>query len=140
MRYSTLATLLSAVAVSSARRLARQGPKVTYEGYKVYRVMTSEDEAAIEDRLSGLQVTIMEDHHPETWVDVVVSPEAISGFESLNMETQVLHEDLARDIEAEAAYNPYTSMHVIIPPNAEQCTDLLCRKKRTWCLSCDALD
>jgi hypothetical protein len=71
--------------------------------------MTPQGESAMEERLAGLRVTIMEDHHPETWVDVIVPPEAVSVFEAMDLETEILHEDLARDMEAEAAYKPYTS-------------------------------
>ena len=96
-------------ALASARKLALRGPVVTYEGHKVYRVMTPEGQAHVERRLAGLGVTFMEDHHPETWIDVIVPPADIESFEAMDLETEVLHEDLARDIEAEAAHKPYLS-------------------------------
>lgn len=107
MKFSGVLPLLPALV--SGRRLALRGPRVTYEGHKVYRVTTPEGTSAMEERLAGLSVTMMEDHHPETWVDVVVSPEAHAEFEAMGLETEVLHEDLARDIAAEAAYKPYNS-------------------------------
>lgn len=113
MRLSILVTLLPILA--SGRKLARRGPVVTYEGHKVYRVQTPEGESALERRVAGLRATLVDDHHPETWIDVIVEPESVNDFEAMDLETEVLHENLARDIEAEAVHKPYTSKRPLNP-------------------------
>jgi hypothetical protein len=113
MRVSVLITLLPVLV--SGRKLARRGPVVSYQGHKVYRVQTPEGESALERRVAGLRATLVEDHHPETWIDVIVEPESVTDFEALNLDSEVLHENLARDIEAEAVHKPYTSKQVQNP-------------------------
>lgn len=90
-----LLALASAVALRP-----REEESISYDGFKVYRVATGDNLATIQNDLSDFSL--------QTWnidvsqyMDVAISPDQIEKFESLSLDTTVMHEDLGADIKAE---------------------------------------
>lgn len=87
-------------ALASAAALRPREEKIDYDGFKVYRITTGDNLAAVQEQLSdfALQPWNIDVAH---FMDVAVSPDQIEKFEALKLDTSVMHEDLGADIKAE---------------------------------------
>jgi hypothetical protein len=105
-------TLLSAF-FASAWAAAIHPPKVSYDGYKVFRLAVENDNI---DRING----IVEKLNLQTWksakkagsfTDIVVDPSQLEAFnkETFGLNTIVMHENLGASIADEAAFQPYAA-------------------------------
>lgn len=104
MKLTLVAFLLSLA--SAAFIGTRDEEVVSYDGFKVYRIATGDKLASVQEQLSGLDLL--------TWnidvsqhMDIAISPDQVDKFETLDLETTIMHEDLGADIAAE--YSPQTS-------------------------------
>ncbi|KAI1073565.1 hypothetical protein F5B20DRAFT_500834 [Whalleya microplaca] len=92
-----------------ASQVDRRG-KVTYDGYKVFRVTPQGDAAAFEadvGLLNAVDLTHNHGHVGEVHFDIAIPPEQLAAFEALNHTTEVLSEDLGADIALEGSLANY---------------------------------
>jgi hypothetical protein len=100
MRSALFATGLSLLSITAVA-LAKENGYVSYEGYKVFRIKTYGLTPAILEQLEPLALD--EWSHDIYHVDVAVSPGQLTAFEALNLETYIMHDDLASSIAAESS-------------------------------------
>ncbi|KAM0475909.1 hypothetical protein ACHAPX_006791 [Trichoderma viride] len=102
--------LLSAF-FASALAAVIHPPKVSYDGYKVFRLAVDNDNI---DRING----VIEKLSLQTWqaakkagsfTDIVVEPSQLEAFnkETFGLKTIVMHENLGASIADEAAFQPH---------------------------------
>ena len=89
-------------------------PKINYDGYKAYRIATHHDVAAVRTKIAPLKAVEFNLDTAEH-LDIVVPPAEVAAFESLDLETEVLHEDLGADIAKEAEFAPYEVSAQAVP-------------------------
>lgn len=92
--------LLSLAPLALASVLPRQDA-VNYDGYRVYRVATAGQDAAVLDALSALDYEQWS-HKASDYIDLSVASDMIETFEALGLDYQVMHADLGADIAEEA--------------------------------------
>lgn len=98
MKFLSVAS--SIIALVSAAALSPREEKVSYDGFKVYRITTGENLASVQDKLADIEMKPWNMDFSKH-IDVAISPDQIEKFESLNLNTIVMHEDLGADIAAE---------------------------------------
>ncbi|KAF6820090.1 Metallocarboxypeptidase A-like protein-like protein 1 [Colletotrichum plurivorum] len=103
-----LAALSLALPLASAAAVTPLEKKITYDGFKAFRIATHNDPATVKQRIAGIAVIPFNLDNSEH-LDVAVPAGDISKFEKLGLETTVLHEDLGADIAEEGAFEPYES-------------------------------
>jgi carboxypeptidase A4 len=81
--------------------------KVSYDGYKVLRVTAHDDLSEIESALHKIDTIVLESEDDHATISVAVSPDAMDAFEGLGLESEVLSENLAADLELEGPFIPY---------------------------------
>lgn len=102
-----LALALACAALTSAVSVP---PKVTYDGFKVYRVSVGSKVAAVKSMISKLQL--------ESWtgkpkadgvIDLMVPPTQVEKFEAdtADLSIEVMHEDLGLSIAEESQVSVY---------------------------------
>jgi murein tripeptide amidase MpaA len=98
MKLTLLTTLLTASLAAAAPPPVQ---KVSYDGYKVYRVKTNGHADTIEAKLASVE--------HQTWntntgshLDILVAPGQVGAFEALGLAHSVMHGDLGASISAEA--------------------------------------
>lgn len=102
----TAAATLLFIQLALATAVPKLDTKITYDGYKAFRIKTDHNTAAIESELSRLSfvpLNLDTDKH----IDIAVAPQDVPAFEALKFTTDVMHEDLGADIAKEAAFAPY---------------------------------
>ncbi|CAK1367024.1 Metallocarboxypeptidase A-like protein [Cercospora beticola] len=92
--------LLSLAPLALASVLPRQ-EAVNYDGYRVYRVATAGQDAAVLDALSALDYEQWA-HKASDYIDLSVASDQVETFEALGLNYQVMHADLGADIAEEA--------------------------------------
>lgn len=105
-RASVLAALATAVIASPAPAVEQEVKKVSYDGYRVFRVWTHGQPNAIREKLdAALPGGYTEWVDDGAHLDVVVPPAGISDFETLEgkLKYKVIHEDLGASITGESA-------------------------------------
>jgi hypothetical protein len=78
---------------------------VSYDGYRVFRIWTHGQPNRIREKLNDALSSYTEWVDSGAHLDVVVGPEDISKFESLDLKSKVIHEDLGSSITTESS-NP----------------------------------
>jgi len=106
MKFSAAAALLVAPLAALAGAVPKVERKITYDGYKAYRIATHRDAKSVTDKLAPLAV-VPYNQNTDDHVDVVIPPGTIAAFEALGFKAEVLHEDLGADIRAEGVFAPY---------------------------------
>ena len=100
MRSFLLTSLLASLAASSI--VVRSPDYITYDGYKVLRVNTGRKLAAVQKALS--KVTYEKwNHDIDRHIDILLSPDQFSTFESLGLDFHTMHSDLGRSIHEESS-------------------------------------
>lgn len=107
MKFAAAVALLVAplVLASAVPKLER---KITYDGYKAYRIATHGDGKSVRGKLASFAAVpfnLNTDEH----LDVAIPGDEVAAFESLGFETEVLHKDLGADIKEEGVFAPYQS-------------------------------
>lgn len=89
------------ISFATAIVIPRADEAVSYDGYKVFRVATGSDLAAVEEKLAPFSV--------EPWnrdtsqhMDIALRPDQIEEFEALGLDVTVMHQDLGADIASES--------------------------------------
>ncbi|KAK3681133.1 hypothetical protein B0T22DRAFT_502587 [Podospora appendiculata] len=90
--------------------------KITYGGYKAFRVATHNNPAAIKEKISKLSAVTYNIDNREH-LDVAVPPQEIAAFEALKLEASVLHEDLGADIAKEGTVAAYEGVSAQAVPS-----------------------
>ncbi|KAK3897671.1 putative carboxypeptidase precursor [Staphylotrichum tortipilum] len=107
MKFTAAAALLVAPLAVLASAVPKVERKITYDGYKAYRIATHNNAKSVTDKLAPLAVVPF-NQNTRDHVDVVIPPSEIAAFEALGFEAEVLHEDLGADIREEAnSFAPY---------------------------------
>ncbi|POS69984.1 hypothetical protein DHEL01_v211621 [Diaporthe helianthi] len=101
MRLSSLLWTCSSLG-SITRGLAQAG-EGQYDGHQVLRVRTEGRPDAVLRRLASISLEPWKEETVGSHFDVVVPPEKLAEFESLQLRSTVLHADLGRSILAESA-------------------------------------
>lgn len=83
----------------SAAVLPRE-PAVSYDGYKVFRVATNGSVEATKAKLQQFTDDFW-NRDLTQYIDVAISPKQLAKFQSLQLDSKVLHEDLGKDISTE---------------------------------------
>ncbi|OLN85787.1 Metallocarboxypeptidase A-like protein-like protein 3 [Colletotrichum chlorophyti] len=102
MKLVSVLVLLSPLAAASAIRAAAApqdagDAKVNYDGYQVFRVSTANGPPDLEARLVSYPSIDL-----KGFVEVAIPPNEIGNFKALGLETQLVSEDLGKEIRAEA--------------------------------------
>lgn len=105
LRTSLLAFLATSVTASPAAAPSTEADveRVSYDGYRVFRVWTHGSPATVREKLNEALGEYTEWVNDGAHLDVVVGPEEISNFEGLNLKYKVIHEDLGSSISGESA-------------------------------------
>jgi hypothetical protein len=103
------ALLLAPLALATA--VPKVNQKVSYSGYKAYRIATGQDAASLKNKLAKFAAVQFNNFNFKTdqHVDVAISPDEIPAFEALGLTTEVMSDDLGLDIAQEGAFAPYES-------------------------------
>ncbi|KAK0627919.1 hypothetical protein B0T14DRAFT_513544 [Immersiella caudata] len=108
MKLSAFFAILSATSALGAR-VPGANSKITYDGYKAFRIHTGENEALVKSKVATLKETINFNMDTAEHLDVVVPPKEVEAFVALGLDSVVIHEDLGADIRAEGDFAPYES-------------------------------
>jgi Carboxypeptidase activation peptide len=106
MRYLALLSVL--VALASAAVL--QPPKVSYDGYKVFRLAVGDEVSKVDAIISKLNLkTWTGAPRAGAFADLVVPPSQIDAFinETVGMDIITMHEDLGASIANESSFQVY---------------------------------
>lgn len=98
MKFLSLA--ISIASLAGAASIPSPEP-VSYDGAKVYRVKTGKQLASVLEKLSGFTYEPW-NHDLDRHIDLVIPAEQVAEFESLDLDTKTLHEDLGASIKAES--------------------------------------
>jgi len=109
-----LPTLLLASVALGARVPGANG-KITYDGYKAYRIHTGPNEAAVKSKVASLPAVINFNLDTAEHLDVVIPPKEVKAFEALKLDAVVLHEDLGADFREEANFAAYEGTRIPKP-------------------------
>ncbi|KAK0645397.1 hypothetical protein B0T16DRAFT_457435 [Cercophora newfieldiana] len=106
MKSLLLSSLLFASAALGTRVPGANG-KITYDGYKAFRIHTGENEALVKELVESLPEAIKFNMDTAEHLDLVVPPKELKAFEALNLDSVVIYEDLGADIRAEGDFATY---------------------------------
>ncbi|KAI0976328.1 hypothetical protein F4678DRAFT_416682 [Xylaria arbuscula] len=107
-----LRTALFIAPLAAGVQIDRRG-QVTYDGYKVFRVLTNSDPAEFEAQLESLSAIELSRNRGHTDVhhfDIAVPPENLDAFDALNYEAKTLTEDLGANIALEGELQPFPGL------------------------------
>jgi DUF1365 family protein len=106
----TAALLLAPLALATA--VPKVNQKISYSGYKAYRISAGDDAASLKSTLAKFAAVQFNNFGFKTneHVDVAISPDEIPAFEALGLKTEVMSADLGLDIAQEGALAPYESL------------------------------
>ncbi|KAI0887745.1 uncharacterized protein GGS22DRAFT_154152 [Annulohypoxylon maeteangense] len=100
-----ISVLISLATSVASLPKADQVGVTTYDGYKVFRINTHARPSIIQEKLSNITYEQW-NHDVYKHIDILVSPDQITRFESLELDYKVMHENLAESIAAESATKP----------------------------------
>lgn len=90
------------VSLAAASVVVRSPDFVSYNGYKVFRVKTGRQLAAVQQKLSALTYDKW-NHDIDRHIDILISPDQLATFESLGLDFHTMHENLGNSIHEESA-------------------------------------
>lgn len=84
--------------------------RISYDGYKAFRVATGKNIKQITDQLSSFGSVSLgcEEGHSDH-LDIAIPPQSISDFEALGLQATAISDDLGADFAIEGAFEPYIS-------------------------------
>lgn len=88
------------LSLTLAAVVAPREEKVSYDGFKVFRINTGDELVPIQEKLSTFDLQPWNIDFSQH-MDVAVPPAQVEGFEALGLGATVMHEDLGADIAAE---------------------------------------
>ncbi|KAI8626091.1 hypothetical protein F5Y19DRAFT_478925 [Xylariaceae sp. FL1651] len=107
MRFLHVALLFAPLAITI--QVDRRG-RETYDGYKVFRVVTESDPLVLEAQfqsMSAVELSCNHGHLDVQHFDVAVPPESLGAFNALGLNTTILTEDLGVAIALEGELQPF---------------------------------
>ncbi|KAK5660608.1 hypothetical protein OQA88_13172 [Cercophora sp. LCS_1] len=114
MKFSAAALLLAPVALAAG--VPKVGGKVSYDGFKAYRVSTKHDAAAIKDKLAPFSA-LQFNYDTEDHLDVAIAPKDVAAFEALELTTSVMSEDLGAEFAEEGKFAAYEGVSAQAVPS-----------------------
>ncbi|KAF9873081.1 zinc carboxypeptidase a [Colletotrichum karsti] len=106
--FTQLGGLALVLPLASAAAITPLEKRITYDGFKAFRIATHNDPASIKAKIANIAAIPFNLDNSEH-LDVAIPAEDVSKFEKLGLETQILHEDLGADIAEEGVFAPYES-------------------------------
>uniref|UniRef100_A0A8H7KD47 Peptidase S53 activation domain-containing protein n=1 Tax=Bionectria ochroleuca TaxID=29856 RepID=A0A8H7KD47_BIOOC len=101
---ATLLALFAAGSALAAPTTEDDVDRVSYDGFKVYRIWTHGRPADVRSKLdAGLASYERWNDDGLYHIDILVSPSEVSAFEALHLEHKILHEDLGASVQSESA-------------------------------------
>ncbi|KAI5924912.1 hypothetical protein F4810DRAFT_718699 [Camillea tinctor] len=101
------------VAFGTAVPTTQRDAKVSYDGYKVYKVAAHGDAADLISELDALSIIDLSHSHAGSengaTFNIAVPPDNVAAFEALNLSAEILSGDLGADIAAEGSFGEYSS-------------------------------
>ena len=104
MKLSLAVALLAPVALASA--VPKVDRKVSYNGYKAYRVSTGSLAQIVKDKIAAFS-TVQFNFGTSEHLDVAIAPGDVAAFEALNFNTTIMSEDLGAEIATEGQFGVY---------------------------------
>lgn len=104
--------LSSCFALSTAVVVQNRPQRVSYDGYKVFRVSVGKEVAKVNDIVSSLGLTTWKGApRAGAFADIVVPPTKLEAFADkvVGMDATTMHEDLGASISEESAFQVYAS-------------------------------
>ncbi|KAI1423558.1 hypothetical protein F5Y12DRAFT_716183 [Xylaria sp. FL1777] len=89
----------------------------TYDGYKVFRIITDGDPADFEaqlESLSAIELSRNRGHIDTHHFDIAVPPESLDAFDALNYEVETLTEDLGANIALEGELQTFPGLETSV--------------------------
>ncbi|KEY74062.1 hypothetical protein S7711_02652 [Stachybotrys chartarum IBT 7711] len=83
--------------------------KVSYDGYKAFRINNLDNWDATERTLTELEYVSLSCEHNHQTLDVAIAPEHLDAFNALNLDATVVTEDVGAELAAEGELQPYTA-------------------------------
>lgn len=114
-----LAGLALVLPLASAAAVTPLEKKISYDGFKAFRISTHNDAASIKKKIANIAAIPFNLDNSEH-LDVAIPAGDVSKFEKLGLETSVLHEDLGATIAEEGKFTPYESEFPPLPPKLPQ--------------------
>ncbi|KAI0116791.1 zinc carboxypeptidase A [Daldinia grandis] len=108
--------LTTAIAVTGALNavvLANQDGSVSFEGFQVYRIDTSDDIADLKSTFDDLSIVELNHNHHHgsvATIDIAVPPEHVAVFDTLDFNTTTLSRNLGVDIATEGSLGSYPEL------------------------------
>ncbi|KAI1502657.1 hypothetical protein F5X99DRAFT_377975 [Biscogniauxia marginata] len=103
------------VTLGAAIPTTRRDGKISYDGYKVYKVATNGDITNLLLELKGLSAVELSHGHPrsdeEGTFDIAVPPENVGAFDALNLDAYILSDDFGADIATEGSFGEYSGLN-----------------------------
>ncbi len=102
------------VLLGTARAAAVQPAKVSYDGYKVFRVSVGDEVDKVKNLVSNLGLSTWKGApRANAMADIVVPPHQLDAFNSEveNMQLITMHEDLGASISEEAKFGVYAGTY-----------------------------
>ncbi|EON69315.1 hypothetical protein W97_08575 [Coniosporium apollinis CBS 100218] len=104
--------ILTSLLLSSASAAA-VNKKVSYDGFKVFRVSAGDNLAAVEDTVTALGLDKWIDGAENTGhLDVVVAPKQLQAFEEAGLNSTVMHDDLGVSIAAQEQVSAFAAADI----------------------------
>ncbi|KAG7288151.1 hypothetical protein NEMBOFW57_007676 [Staphylotrichum longicolle] len=112
----TAAALLLVAPLALAGAVPKPERKITYDGYKAYRIATHGDAKSVKGKLASFAVVPFNLNTNEHF-DVAIPGDEVAAFEALGFEAEVLHNDLGADIMTEGTFAPYQEVSAQAVPS-----------------------
>lgn len=81
--------------------------KVSYDGYKAFRIDTQGKYADVESAIAGLEFVSLSCEGDHKSLEVAIAPKSLDAFKKLGLKTTVLSEDVGAELASEGDFKPY---------------------------------
>lgn len=82
--------------------------KVSYDGYKAFRIDSHDDYDGVRGALEGLTHVSLDCEHNHKVIDVAIAPESLEDFAALGFDATVITEDVGAAFAKESTFKPYS--------------------------------
>lgn len=89
--------------------------KVSYDGYKAFRIDAHDAYDAVESAIADLEFVPLSCESDHETLEVAIAPSSLEAFEGLGLSTTVISEDLGADFAAEGEFEPYECSSKLLP-------------------------
>lgn len=108
-----LNTLLSVASLASAAVISAREDKVSYDGFKVFRINATDGIDDLRTKVATLSKTLALHGHADH-LDVAVAPSEAEAFDAFGFAAEILDEDLGASIAAEGPLVSYEGSWLLL--------------------------